>query len=325
MRVLLWILLGISLLGVAAAGGLYLHTERYFQSPGPLTQETSVHIEPGTGFKAIVMQLSETGVIDQPYLFMGKLMLDGNQRHFKAGEYLFDAGISPHDVAEKLVDGDVVVYSVTIAEGLRSSEILDILNAEPALTGDLPNVVPDGTLLPETYHFVRGDSRMSVLTRMQQHMTRTLEELWEQRRDGLPLSTPDDAVILASIVEKETGQAEERPRVAAVFINRLVTGMKLQSDPTVIYGIIDQTGEPPKRLLIKHLKAPNPYNTYYIQGLPPGPIANPGRASLEAVLQAPVTDEFYFVADGTGGHRFAKTLREHNNNVRLWRKHQRSQ
>ncbi len=320
MKVALKFLLLLLLLAGLAAGGLFLYAERYFTTPGPLPQPVTIEIPSGTGFKHIAHLLAEHGVISHPELFMGKVFLKQQQRSFKAGEYAFSAGITPQDVAKKLVDGDVVVYSVTIPEGLTSAEILALLAAEKSLNGTLPTALEEGTVLPETYHFLRGDSRQSVLLRMRKDLRKTVDELWRARRDGLPLSTPEDAVILASIVEKETGLAQERPRVAAVFLNRLVIGMKLQSDPTVSYGLWRETGEKPARLLKKHLAIPTPYNTYQIQALPPGPIANPGRASLEAVLQAPVTDELYFVADGTGGHRFARDLHTHNENVRAWKR-----
>lgn len=320
MKKLLLSLLLIFLLAAAGAGALYLYAGRYYVAPGPLTQSAIVDIPSGTGFKKIANILADSSVISQPELFMGKVFLLQKQRAFKAGEYAFEPGITPEQVVEKLVKGDVIVHSITIPEGLTSAEILHLLATEEALTGDLPARVEEGVLLPETYHYVRGDSRRSVLMRMYNAMSETLRTLWEARRDGLPLSTPDDAAILASIVEKETGLADERPRVAAVFLNRLVTGMKLQSDPTVIYGILQATGKKPTRLLKKDLKTPTPYNTYVIPALPPSPIANPGKASIAAVLQAPVTDELYFVADGTGGHRFARSLKAHNENVRQWKR-----
>lgn len=322
MKRLLKALLLLTVIAVLGVGAVYIYATRYFVQPGPLTTATNVLIAPGTGFKEITAQLAAAGVISQPELFIGNVMLQGQQRAFKAGEYAFPASISPKDVADKLIKGDVVVYDITIPEGLTSAEILALLEAEEALTGDLPDFVVEGSLLPETYHYTRGDTRRSVLSRMQKAMADTLAALWQERRSGLPLSTPEDAVILASIVEKETGVAEERPRVAAVFINRLIEGMMLQSDPTVSYGLWVNTGQKPELLLKKHLKIPTPYNTYLIQALPPGPIANPGKASLHAALNAPQTDEYYFVADGTGGHRFARTLQEHNANVRYWRQMQ---
>lgn len=320
MKWLLRSLLLLVLLAAAGAGGLYLYAERYYTSSGPLQQTVRIEIPSGTGFQEIARILEREGVIAHPELFMGKIFLLGKQRAFKAGEYAFSPHISPEEIAEKMIKGEVVVYSVTIPEGLTSVEILTLLSEEKNLTGTLPTAVEEGMLLPETYHFVRGDTRQSVVERMQRAMRETLALLWEKRRDGLPLSTPDDAVILASIVEKETGLADERPRVAAVFLNRLVEGMKLQSDPTVSYGLWRETGEKPARLLKKHLAIPTPYNTYLISALPPGPIANPGRASLEAVLRAPVTNELYFVANGKGGHRFSPDLRGHNENVRRWKK-----
>lgn len=313
-------LLLLTLPAAVGAGGLFFYATYDYASPGALSSPVTVMITPGTGFKAIARQLAEAGVVSHPELFMAEVMLAGKQREFKAGEYAFPPGVTPQRVVDMLVKGDVVVYSVTLPEGLTSQEILALLAAEETLTGDLPASVPEGSLLPETYQFVRGDARRGILTRMQKAMRETLAALWKNRRDGLPLSTPEDAVILASIVEKETGIPEERGRVAAVFINRLEAGMKLQSDPTVIYGLYRETGEKPIRLRKEDVERPTLYNTYAVQGLPPAPIANPGKASLEAVLHAPVTEEFYFVADGTGGHRFARTLNEHNRNVRQWKR-----
>jgi len=197
--------------------------------------------------------------------------------------------------------------------------------AEPLLVGEIDEVPPEGSLLPETYLFSRDDSRQAVLARMREAMQQTLAELWPKRREGLPLATPEEAVTLASIVEKETGVAAERPLVAGVFINRLKKKIPLQSDPTVIYGITLGKTELDRPLSRKDLKTATPYNTYTIQGLPPGPIANPGRDALQAVMAPTETDYIYFVADGSGGHAFAKTLEEHNRNVAKWRKFQKSQ
>jgi UPF0755 protein len=217
-----------------------------------------------------------------------------------------------------LIDGKSIVYKLTLAEGLTSATIIELVRGHPVLVGDVADIPAEGSLLPETYVFDRGTTRKDLVGRMQDDHTRVLDELWVGRAKDLPFSTKDEAVILASIVEKETGVASERPRVAAVFVNRLRKGMKLQSDPTIIYGLTK--GVPLGRgIRQSELEKPTPYNTYVILGLPPTPIANPGKASLAAVMNPAQTEDLYFVADGTGGHAFAATLDEHEANVRKWR------
>ncbi len=250
--------------------------------------------------------------------FEAVAVITGKARQFKAGEYLFPAGITPADAMEMIAAGKVVVHKLTVPEGWRTLEILEMLSKETRLSGDMP--VPDeGALLPETYHFLRDDSRGELLARMQSDMSKVLAELWAKRKEGLPVKTPQEALVLASIVEKETGVPEERKRVAAVFINRLNKKMPLQSDPTTVYAIEKDKGAMGRELLAADLKYDSPYNTYKYAGLPPGPICNPGRASIEAVLNPLETDELYFVATGTGGHNFAASLKEHNNNVKKYR------
>jgi UPF0755 protein len=229
------------------------------------------------------------------------------------------------EAAEHIASVRTVVYRLTVPEGETTKAVLDLLEANSLLSGPMPASLAEGELLPETYHFSRNASREEVAERMRKSITDLLGELWPKRAEGLPLATPEEAVILASIVEKETGVPEERPLIAGVFINRLLKRMRLQSDPTVTYGIT--LGQAPlgRALTRRDLNDPTPYNTYQIDGLPPGPIANPGRKALEAVLNPSATDYLYFVADGTGGHAFAKTLREHQNNVNKWRKIRRSQ
>jgi len=228
------------------------------------------------------------------------------------------------EVAELIASGVTLVHRITVPEGLASAEIVTLLMDAEALEGDISEVPPDGALLPETYHFHRGDARTEILDRMRQSMTEALAEAWEKRAENLPLKSPQEALVLAAIVEKETGVDRERALVAGVFVNRLRKGMPLQSDPTVVYGITLGAAPLGRALTRKDLAKPTPYNTYQINGLPPGPIANPGRAALEAAVNPAETEFFYFVADGNGGHAFAKTLAEHNRNVAKWRKHQRS-
>jgi UPF0755 protein len=225
-----------------------------------------------------------------------------------------------HDVLDDLVSGRSVLHAITFPEGWTSQQVVERLNTDPVLSGEIAEVPAEGALMPDTYKFTRGATRQQMIDQMVRVQERVLAEVWARRAPGLPVETPEEFVTLASIVEKETGRADERPRVARVFINRLERGMRLDSDPTVLYGIFGGAGRPPERTIYQSdLDKPTPYNTYQITGLPAGPIANPGRAALEAVANPSRTDELYFVADGTGGHVFASTLEEHNRNVARWR------
>lgn len=306
------------LLGLAViAAGITYH---YYQAPNALTEAKVVLIERGKGFRATVETLAGEGVIDHPLLFSAIAVATGNARKFKAGEYQFPPESSPEAVMHILAEGKVVVHKLTVPEGLTSREILAILNAETILSGTVTAPVEDGSLLPETYYFIYGDSRQELVDRMKTSAASLLAELWPKRKANLPLETPAQALVLASIVEKETGVDGERGRVAAVFVNRLRKGMKLQSDPTVIYAIEKDSGSLGRELLTKDLSYDSPYNTYAVAGLPPGPICNPGRAAIEAVLNPPDTNDLYFVATGQGGHHFAANLREHNRNVQEYRR-----
>jgi len=307
-------------LGAAAMHGL----DRY-RWPGPLVEETQLVIPRGVSLEQIADLLAEEGVIEHPLLFRAIIRIKGLSRGLKAGEYAFGPAISMEQVAAVLQSGEVVVHRLTIPEGLTSAEILALVAAEPTLDGEAGPVPAEGAVLPNTYHFTRGEQRAAIIVRMTEAMTNALADLWPQRAKDLPLKSPEEALILASIVEKETAVPEERGLVAGVFVNRLRKGMRLQSDPTVVYGLSGGTGSLGRALLRDDLKKDSPYNTYKISGLPPGPIANPGLASLQAVLNPEETEYFYFVADGTGGHAFAKTLKEHNRNVAKWRKHQKQQ
>jgi UPF0755 protein len=304
----------------AALGGAYLWFTRAVLVPGPLPQATTVLIASGSGLGGISRQLESAGVVTHARLFELEARRSGHARALKPGEYRFDPGISIANALDKIVRHDVVVRFVTIPEGLVTAEIRQILGEAEGLTGEVTAAVQDGDLLPETYRYEWGDTRAAVVGRMRAARDQALAALWAGRANDLPVSTPQEAVILASIVEKETGVASERPRVAAVFINRLRRGMKLQSDPTVIYGIAPAAGTLDRAITRADLDAPNPFNTYFVTGLPPSPICHPGRAALAAVLNPLQSDELYFVADGTGGHAFAATLDEHNKNVARWRK-----
>lgn len=291
-----------------------------YNAPGPPARkgaETTVVLRKGAGLSEISGQLERAGVVRSAALFLAGAQLSGAARGLKAGEYAFPSRSSLSSVMGKIRDGDIVHHHVTIAEGLTSAQAADIIGKSEVLTGSAPTP-PEGALLPETYEVIRGDDRGAVMDRMMTARDRLLAQLWAKRKPDLPFETPEQAVTLASIVEKETALASERPQVAAVYINRLRRGMPLQADPTVVYGV--NGGEPLGRgLLMSELQADNPYNTYLNPGLPPTPIGNPGRASLAAVLDPPSTRDLYFVADGTGGHVFAETYDEHEKNVARWR------
>ncbi len=293
-----------------------------FKRPGPLTAETTVIIKSGDGLAEVTQRLADAGVISDRLLFRIGVRVLGDARGLRAGEYAFGPGTSMRSVVASLAAGRTLDRRLTIPEGVTSAAIVELINAAPALSGTLDRVPAEGSLLPETYHYSYGDSGAELIARMQEAMARTVAELWPQRAAGLPLVSAQQAVILASIVEKETGIDAERPRVAAVFINRLKRGMPLQADPTIAYGLALEGAAPGRPLTRADLARRSPYNTYLQRGLPPGPIANPGRASLEAVLNPADTDELYFVADGSGGHAFARTLEEHNRNVAKWRRRQ---
>ncbi|MDB5456395.1 MAG: aminodeoxychorismate lyase, partial [Caulobacter sp.] len=277
----------------------------------------NVVLRRGASLPEIAASLETGGAIRSSSIFMTAAKLTGAARALKAGEYEFPSRASMASVLDAIRHGRIVRHMITIPEGLTSDMAVDILQASPVLVGDAPTP-PEGAILPETYEVERGEDRAAVLRRMMDDHDKLLRQLWASRQPGLPFSTPEEAVTLASIVEKETGLAAERPRVAAVFVNRLRAGMRLGSDPTIIYGLT--RGRPLGRgILLSELQTPTPYNTYLIDGLPPTPIANPGRAALAAVLDPPRTQELYFVADGSGGHVFAKTYEEHARNVARWR------
>ena len=306
-------------------GGIAAWFWHDFNAGGPLRAEKIVVIPKGAGMSGIAKVLTDSGVIESPLVFKlgARLTAEGVPLH--AGEFKFPAAVSPRGAMRVLIEGRVVLHRVTVAEGLTVSEIYDVLSATPDLEGPVPPKPPEGSLLPETYFFVLGDTRAQIIQRMRGEMSVKMAELWEKRDKDLPLVTPDDAITLASLVEKETSQDDERARVAAVFYNRMKKGMALQSDPTVIFALTDGKGKLDRPLTTADLKLDNPYNTYLIEGLPKGPIANPGLAALKAVLHPLKTKELYFVADGTGGHAFAETLDQHNQNVAKWRKFLKSQ
>ena len=311
---------GMIFLVMALLGVAYIAYD--FKAPGPNIAEKIIFIQPGSSAYGIAKTLEQEGVLDKhtaflmPYVVRIRFKAGGLQ----AGEYKVQARASAMDIIKKMENGDTFQRQVTLAEGLTSVDIVEIVNNAEAMTGEVIDIPAEGSLLPESYAYIRDEDRNTLIARMQQHMTDAIDGLWEGRAENLPFDTKEDAIILASIVEKETAVPAERPRVAGVFVNRLRKGMLLQTDPTVIYAITKGKEKLERKLYFKDLKRDDPYNTYVYAGLPPGPIANPGRESIKAVLNPEQHDYFYFVADGTGGHVFAKTLDEHNKNVAAWRK-----
>jgi UPF0755 protein len=309
----------LSALGAAAALALVIALFVYF-GPGPKAPAgggTTVVLRPGASLSEIAADLKRAGVVGSDAAFMLAAEATGAAHRLKAGEYLFPSRDSLAKVISRIANGRVHPHWITIPEGMTSEAVMETLTHADFLSGVAPEP-PEGAVLPETYEALRGDDRAAVLRRMMDARDKLLADLWAHRRADLPYRTPEDAVILASIVEKETARPDERPRIAAVFVNRLKAGMRLESDPTVIYGL---TGGKPlgRPLQFSDLQSDTPYNTYQVAGLPPTPIGNPGSASLAAALDPPRTSELYFVADGTGGHVFASTFTDHQANVARWR------
>lgn len=315
-RLFSW-LFALMFLAVTSAGLLWF----FANIEGPLAKGKVVNIPKGSSTIDIATRLNEQGVVDSSIITM--LGITAVRYTFdvdpKAGEYEFAAGSSLIDVLRKIKTGRTLFYKVSMPEGFTSWQVVERLKANEVLVGEIANPPAEGELLPDTYLFNRGGTRQSIIDQMNKAQKKFIEKLWPTRAEGLPLKTPEEALILASIVEKETGQADERAQVAAVFVNRLRRGMRLQSDPTIIYGITRGQGKLDRPIRRSDIRKKTDYNTYQIDGLPPTPIANPGRASIEAVLNPVETKHLFFVADGTGGHVFAKTLAEHNANVKKWR------
>lgn len=295
----------------------------YLGRPSLFQNDANVIIPAGAGRVVISARLNSAGLDHPEWVMRLEEIRRGKTYVPKAGEYHLPKGTSLTAAMDILHAGNTVQHSFTIPEGHTVRQVLDQLYGDDKLTGLITPIPIEGSLLPETYFFERGAKRNDLILRMQQSQELSFAALWAERAEGLPVTTLKDAIILASIVEKETGQDSERTLVASVFINRLNKNMKLQSDPTTLYGLV-QSGTPVKKLLRRHLDHDSLWNTYKYKGLPPTPITNPGRESLAAVLNPAVSDYLYFVANGDGGHNFAKTLDEHNKNVRIWRKIQKS-
>jgi UPF0755 protein len=305
----------ILILFAIVAGGILLIGKQRFDARGPLAEDKVVNIPRGLGLRDISELLLREGVIDQPWVFVGGVFVLKARDELKFGEYQFTKQASLHDVIGTIVDGKVVQHQISIPEGLTSEQILQRLLGADILTGNVREVPREGSLLPETYKFPRGTPREQVIKQMQEKQRKLVQDIWDHRAPDLPIKSLEQLVILASIIEKETGRPEERTRVAAVFVNRLKQKIKLQSDPTIIYGLVGGKGTLGRPILESEIHQPTPYNTYVIEGLPPGPIANPGRASLEAAANPARTKELFFVADGGGGHIFAENYDQHQRNV----------
>ncbi len=309
----------IAVIGAVVIGGAFIVVTRQAGEPGPLAADRALIIPPGSGLSEVAEQLDREGVIRNPLMFCLAGYLNGAWSQLRAGEYLFKAGISQREALDVLTSGKPVLHSVLIPEGLTSEQIVARLKENDLLTGEVAQIPREGSLLPDTYRVERGWSRQRVIQTMTDKQREELNRIWARRVADLPLRTPQELVTLASIVEKETGRADERPRVAGVFVNRLNRRMKLQSDPTIVYGLVGGKGTLGRGILRTEITQPTPFNTYVIDGLPPGPIANPGRAAMEAVANPSRTRDLFFVADGTGGHAFAESLDQHNRNVVRWR------
>jgi len=301
------------------AGGSIAYLDSRSKAPGPLATDRVLIIPKESGVTEIADLLQREGLIDYPWAFKVAAYTSGKAASLKAGEYLFKARASQKDILDVIAEGKAVEHSITIPEGLTSEQIIARLQQNDLLAGDINQLPREGAILPDTYKFQRGSTRQAIVDRMTRDQRRILNEVWAKRPADLPIKTPQELVILASIVEKETGRADERPRVAGVFINRLNRKMKLQSDPTIVYGLVGGKGTLGRGITRSEITQATPYNTYVIEGLPPGPIANPGRAALEAVVNHSRTKDLYFVADGSGGHAFADSLEQHNRNVARWR------
>jgi UPF0755 protein len=306
----------ILLLAMIGVGVGYYYGKQILEAPGPLLEDKVVNIPQRAGKRDIADVLTREGVIDvNAWVFIGGVFALKASSDLKPGEYSFQKNASLRDVIATIVEGKVVQHSITIPEGLTSEQIVARLSENDIFSGAVQEIPREGTLLPETYKFPRGTTREQVIQRMQQAQKRVLAEIWERRSQDIPIKTPEQLVTLASIVEKETGKSDERSRVAAVFLNRLRQKIKLQSDPTIIYGLVGGKGTLGRPIKRSEITQPSPYNTYVIEALPPGPISNPGRLTLEATANPARTRDLYFVADGSGGHAFTETYDQHLKNV----------
>ncbi len=323
MRRALFVLLATVLLALIGAGAGFLYIRAQVRAPGPRTLSVRIVIEPGSSVADISRQLEKDGLVRNAFVFRFWARYSGRQAGLRAGEYDVPARASVEDILALLESGRTLAHKLTVPEGTTSAEVLVLLRDAKGLRGNIDVVPADGEILPETYFYSRGERRDVLLRRMTMAMRDAVREVWARRPGKFILKTPEQMVTLASLVEKETALPVERPMIAGVFLNRLKRGMRLQSDPTVVYALTRGAAVLGRELSRSDLKIDSPYNTYRVKGLPPGPIANPGIAALRAVIRAAKTQALYFVADGTGGHVFARTLKAHNRNVARWRRFQR--
>lgn len=328
---LLSLIVLVLVLGGAATGAGWVWMQNALNRDGPLAEDVTFTVEPGEGLASVAARLEKDGIIKDARLIRLKAKLDGTETSIKTGEFLIERAASTADVLKSLVDGKGVLHKITLPEGRTTAQLLKIIESDPVLTGDMPTEeIAEGSLLPDTYLYNRGMTRTQLVAKMQKAQADLLEELWPLRDPDIPVTTPYEAVILASVVEKETGRVDEQPDIAALFTTRLKRGMRLESDPTIIYGV--SRGEPlynakgqRRTLRRSEIDTKTDWNTYQIDGLPKTPICNPGRGAIAAVLNPPHTEYIFFVADGKGGHLFAKTLKEHNQNVAAYRAYERKE
>lgn len=320
-------MLSLVLLAMIGAGLAVYFGKKAFIEPGPSVAGDTFLVKPSTGVAQIAEQLERRGLISDARIFRMGVRAYDNDQALKAGEYEIKPHASMREIMELLKSGKSVTYAITVPEGLTVHQAFERIASHEALSGDMPSQLPpEGSIATDTLRFTRGATRQQMIDKLLADQKALVAEIWARRDSDLPLADENEFVTLASIVEKETSRGDERSRIAGVFLNRLRKGMRLQSDPTIIYGLFGGKGKPSDRPIYQSdIEKPTPYNTYTINGLPPAPIANPGRASLEAVANPSKTDDLYFVADGTGGHAFATTLKEHNENVARYRAWQRKQ
>ncbi|MCF1742123.1 endolytic transglycosylase MltG [Paradevosia shaoguanensis] len=314
--------LSLFVIAMLLVGGLFFFGLNRFYSAGDIPQDTTFLVEPGSSLGLTAERLETQGLIDNRMIFQAAGMALKKQGKLKAGEFKIAAHSSMADILTELTEGVPVLYGVTVPEGFTSWQVIERINGDSHLIGEISNMPPEGSILPNTYSYIPGDTRQSVLDKMQAAQKKALDEIWAGRDPDLPIKTPEELVTLASVVEKETGVATERPQVAAVFVNRLKRGMRLQSDPTIIYGITKGQSTLGRGLKKSEIEAKTPYNTYQIDGLPAGPIANPGIESLRAAANPAKTKDLYFVAAGatpSDGHLFAENYADHRKNVAKWR------
>ncbi|MEP1142893.1 MAG: endolytic transglycosylase MltG [Henriciella sp.] len=325
------LILVVAILAGVALGYGWFWLSGEVAKPGPLGQETEFTIERGEGLASVANRLESLGLVSDKRVLRIQARLDDIESDIKAGSYVVPGRASVADILDQFVEGKVIEYRLTIPEGFTTAQVLRRVEAATDLTGDMPErTFDEGVLLPDTYAFGAGTTRTQFLERMETAQDDLLAAIWDTRQADLPISTPQEAVILASVVEKETASADERPLVAGLFVGRLKKGMRLESDPTIIYGV--SQGEPlynrqgQRRTLYRsEIDRKTDWNTYQIDGLPKTPICNPGRDAIAAVLDPPRTDYVFFVADGKGGHLFAETYAEHQKNVAAYRRYERGE